>query len=327
MKHILPQRYICCFIAITRICIIVTLFTFAVAHHAIGKDSATIPTDKIRNAITKSNIPQNIKTALQEFVDKNPHGSGISNYPSWACESDNFAGVVAAVKYEERSKLTSISSAQARCFAALTLLAIKEGTYTNIGLDDKDLLKSALLQSEGLIALVGNVKGMLHETITVDHWVVTVGYCPLKSVAAELLKPKTITQVRNNYSNGGLSRLLLAKNKQNWTLAKKTWEHLKKQKLLSAQIAVEYGDCLLQQGETHQALEHFEEYLDGYDHILDKEFFLQIVDLLEPIANEQKQAERIALRAYDKFEQIQFRQPRTIQVPSAINKDRKRNVQ
>jgi hypothetical protein len=279
----------------------------SVLRHSFGKE--IVPVDTVIKSIEKSQLPQKVKNALKSTVAKN------LDTDKWVCEVDNIVGVAVAVKLTDKAKRTSISSAQARAFAEVVFFVIQKGIYEKNGFTDAELLKDTLLNKDGVLRYSGSVQSMLHNTETLDGFAITTAYVSLKTITAELLKPACITELGKNYSEAGRQRIVNAAKTKDWKAADRIWEHLKERQLLSPQLVIAYGTCLAEQKQTERTVKHFAEYIDGYSGLKNENFFLQIGEILEPLAENNKDAERIALKAFAEAERLILRKEKTIELP------------
>jgi len=273
----------------------------------------------VLEAIEEADIPPHLKTQLKRNVEKDKLSDEVARECTWSCSSENLIGVAASAEYSEKTKRTAVTVSQLHFYAGLALASIDQVFKGTSELTDRQLLRHALLRGDEECAFFGKVQGMLYRTITQENLAITVGYCPIQSIEAELLKPANFKDIRVAYSSAGHSRLRDATRTKNWLSADDTWEHLKQLDLLTPQLVIDYGDCLLRQNKSNEAIKHFDKYLAGYGHIIDKSYFIQIVDLLEPLSTTKIDAERIALQAYEKYERLLFPQLRKTKSPTPLS--------
>lgn len=272
---------------------------------ASAKDRSTIPTATLLDAIANANAPKPIKSALRTNIAVNPKGSGAITSLSWVGDSGEFSYVLTALRYESKAKTLAASITKARCFAELIYRMKPRIDPAKTAPSDLNLLSSSLL-NESQTAFAGAIEGAFHSTLTANKWTITLAYCPRDKITAHVTQSQNLERLRRCYSNAGLRRISLALKCEDWKSAELTWEHLRDIQLLSPKLVVEYGKCLLRQKRTRQAINHFAKYLDGYSDLQDKNYFLDIAQLLSPLASKERDAELIAIQAYDNYEKLEF---------------------
>ena len=292
------------------------LLVFLTASPAFGDEREPLPVDVVVTAIQQAQLSQDLKAALKDCVREDIMDLYRIVTNSWVCEVENLIGVATAIKDGSGNKNTGFTASQTHCFSALVLFSINKKRFERYGLTHDDLLKLAIFNEDGLLRYRGLIKSVLHESYVIEGWSITVAHCPLKAITGELLDPQEITTLRESYSKAGCHKICRALKTRDWPDAEKTWRHLKIQELLSPQIVVNYGKCLLEQRKSTEAVKHFDQYLYGYRELRDKEFFLEVADALYQLAKHNKDAEKVALKAIDEAERLMLRQQKTIKLPN-----------
>ena len=292
------------------------LLVFLATSPTFGSESDPLPVDLVVTVIQQVQLSQGLKAALQDCVREDIADLYREATNSWVCEVENLIGVATAIKNSSRDTTTGLSVSQAHCFSALVLFSINKKRFEGYGLTNNELLKLAIFNEDGLLRYRGLIKSVLYESHAVEGWSITVAHCPLKAVASELLDPHEVATLRESYSKAGYYKIGQALKIRDWPNAEKTWQHLKSEELLSPQVVINYGKCLLEQGKSAEAIKHFDQYLYGYSKLRDKEFFLEVADALYQLAKHNKDAEKVALKAVDEAERLLLRQQKTITLPS-----------
>ena len=270
-------------------------------------------------AINRSQLPEHIKSALRQRVEESPDGDRRGPEYGWVCEIDGWVAAAVAIEKTARPKLATFSASQAACFSEMIFLGIRKNQFDSIGFSDNELLRDAILKGNGFLQYRGLVKGVLFQSYAIEDWAVTVSYCRLDNISAALLAPEVIAELGESYSQAGHRRLRQAIATKDWPLAEKTWTELARKNLLFPAIVIDYGKCLVRQGKVRQSVAYFANYMQNYRELKDADFFLNVADVLEPLAAQSKDAETVALKAIHEAEKRMLGKQNKILLPSSLS--------